>query len=559
MHNHATEFITPTQFQLSLLLAIFKDCREFYPTRAQFDTDWRLISKLTCLKVLHREYKALNQALVAGELPFRPSSILANWTITPFSKPREVRAMRQLLGIFSRLEGFCSPDEALSGYATRVSNARGRLPDGIASIARDLVQTWLGPCPTLLELYPKHGPGAVAESIRDPREKAFFRYYYPQLDAVGGKALLYLNDRHAELAPRDLKSQRHPITKVVAVPKDFSKPRIISCEPTLMMFLQQAVAVHMMGVLEARCPYLRFRDQQVNQLLAKDHSCATLDMSNASDTVSRRLVYALFPPDWRRLLFSLRSHFSRLPNGTLVPLRAFAPMGSALCFPVESVVFAAMTVAIAINLKGPQWVKRKARSFAVYGDDIIAPIELAEDLIRFLPIFGFQPNEQKCCYKSTFRESCGAEWYGDTHESVTIVRPRTLNSTDTSKLDRSSSRHVMPMVQHANALYAAGFSCAARFLSQTCEFPVAIGKGDAYANSELPWPKPGQFRWNKHLQRLEQQSLLPVMGRATSDASTGYENLFLGLVSGWQSNQALRPAVVKPRTKWVLAAPLGDR
>lgn len=35
--------------QMELLLAIFKDCREFYRSRAFFDNDFKLLSKVTLM------------------------------------------------------------------------------------------------------------------------------------------------------------------------------------------------------------------------------------------------------------------------------------------------------------------------------------------------------------------------------------------------------------------------------------------------------------------------------------------------------------------------------
>jgi hypothetical protein len=335
--SKASDLNVLTGEQRSILLAVFRDCKDYYHNRRDYDSDYQSLSRAS-LDELYNGWKSFNSQLASGSMEVTVPVI----TRFPFSVARStsdsVRAIRQVLGLFTRLEGFCDSDPALSAYRQRVSAARAKLPDVYVEVARSLVKAWLGPAPSLLDLRPQHGPGAVAEGYKQ-WEKAHFKYTFRQLRPYGAE-LLYLNGRHLAEEPRNLQELRHPITRVICVPKDFSKPRIISAEPCVMQFLQQGVARYMMSVLEQRCPYLNFRDQSVNAILSKKwDAVATLDMSDASDTVSRRIVRQLFPADWADLVFSLRSHFAELPDGTRVPLRAFAPMGSALCFPVESVIF----------------------------------------------------------------------------------------------------------------------------------------------------------------------------------------------------------------------------
>jgi hypothetical protein len=335
------------------------------------------------------------------------------------------------------------------------------------------------------------------------------------------------------------------------------KPRIISAEPQTMQFLQQGVARYMMATVEHLCPYIRFRDQTVNAMLAKrGDEVATLDMSDASDRVSRRIVRQLFPNDWAELLFSLRSGFSKLPDGTVVPLRAFAPMGSALCFPVEAIVFAAVTVAVLCHIDGGSWFsKEKRKLVGIYGDDIIVPRDAGEAVLAVLRATGFTPNVAKCCLNGFFRESCGAEWWrGD---DVTVVRPRSLSPLY-SPQDTYVSCAEMPMALHAKRLYETGFLNAAQWLADRCVFPVAIGDGPGYMPSGLNWKKPGKFRWNPKYQRLEQQTTCCSEQQARSYVGDSYAALFLGLCSGWQSHQVCRPRI-KPKTTWVLASPLSER
>lgn len=543
-----------TQEQRDLLLSVFSDGRDIYPSRALFDKDYKSLSGAS-LSDLYAAWKDFNVQLATAVNPLKPKILsLEFWAED--AQPREIRFVRQVLGLFSRLEGHSDPSAALEGFRDRVSAARARLPDMYVSLARGFISAWLGPAPSRLDLYPKHGPGAVAEKLKH-HEKVDIRATFRQLRAVGGEDLLYLHDLHKALAPYpNLRELKHPITRVIAVPKDFIKPRIISAEPQVMQFLQQGVARYLMATLETRCRYINFRDQSVNAILSRDWvRVATLDMSDASDLVSRRIVKQLFPADWFALLSALRSHFAVLPSGEITPLRSFAPMGSALCFPVESIVFAAVCGAILSTIDNGRYLLREKRLFRVYGDDIIVPRDAAEVVLAVLRATGFQPNGSKCCTSGYFRESCGAEWWKGV--DVTVVRPRSLNPYSTT-VDRNASRSEMPMALHAKALYVRGFISAANNLASFCKFPVALGDGPGYMPSSISWPQVGRIRWNPNLQRCEQEALVPVQVRRPSYTGDSYGALFLALCGCWSSEQVLSPRI-KPKRKWVVAAPLLER
>lgn len=544
-----------TTDQRDFLLSVFKDGKEFYTSRADFDADYRSLCHAS-LGSLYAAWKAFNRDLAASaEYPIVPG-VLVHLSVDPYdAKPALIRFIRQVLGLFSRLEGHIDPSDALRNFAQRVSHARSRLPDPYVATARAFISSWLGPCPALLDLYPKHGPGAVAEGLK-MHEKVHIPVYFRQLDRVGGLPLLYLNDTHQQMEPHpQLRVLKHPITRVISVPKDFSKPRIISAEPCAMQFLQQGVARYMMAALEQRCPYINFRDQNVNaRLAAQWKDVATLDLSDASDTVSRRIVKQLLPDDWFALLSSLRSHFVKMPDGTIVPCRAFAPMGSALCFPVESLIFAAVTGSVLSSVDDGKLLRQQKHLFRVYGDDIIVPRAAARAVMAVLRATGFLPNESKCCYNGYFRESCGAEWYKGV--DITVVRPKSLNARAITP-DRASPME-MPMALHAKALYSRGFLRAAQHLASLCDFPVAIGDGPGYYPSELAWPRPGRIRWNSKLQRCEQEAMLPVQGGLPSYTGDLYGALFLALSGGWSSERVLQPRL-KPKTRWVAARPLSER
>jgi hypothetical protein len=111
-----------------------------------------------------------------------------------------------------------------------------------------------------------------------------------------------------------------------------------------------------------------------------------------------------------------------MPGGEILRTKKFAPMGSALCFPVECIIFAAI-VEYAIDRAGDP---PKRSLYCVYGDDIVVETEYAEGVISALEEFGFTVNRDKSFYTIThlnFRESCGGEFlFGDDVAPVRIPR-----------------------------------------------------------------------------------------------------------------------------------------
>lgn len=184
-------------------------------------------------------------------------------------------------------------------------------------------------------------------------------------------------------------------------------------EPATLMYLQQGIW-HLIEMQVGLNPILRsridFRDQIRNRELARYGSLfrnyGTIDLSAASDSVSYELVKQLFRGTWLyRFLVCLRSTNTRLPNGDVIELKKFAPMGSALCFPVETIVFAAICQLVTRDCLHSQ-------TYSVFGDDIIAPTDKIPEICDLLSQLGFKVNTSKSFVEPEcwFRESCGGEY-----------------------------------------------------------------------------------------------------------------------------------------------------
>jgi hypothetical protein len=218
--------------------------------------------------------------------------------------------------------------------------------------------------------------------------------------------------------------------KVILVPKDSRGPRLISCEPLYLQWIQQGISRALVQHVEHHPltkGHVNFTDQSVNQMLALfgsiDGSLSTLDLNEASDRVSLGLIRLIFPEWLVAILENTRSQSTMLPNKRVLPLSKFAPMGSALCFPILALTVWAILVAAAPNAS-------TRKSIYVYGDDVIVPTAFAADAIEQLEFFGLKVNKDKSCTEGLFRESCGCDAFRG--EEVTPVRLRTVWSSTLS-------------------------------------------------------------------------------------------------------------------------------
>lgn len=185
---------------------------------------------------------------------------------------------------------------------------------------------------------------------------------------------------------------------MITVPKNAKTDRVICYEPHMNIRLQLAVGTYIRKRL-ARCG-VNLNDQSVNQrralLGSKTGHLATIDLSMASDTMSRELVAQLLPIDWLVYLDSIRSWYTTWPDGSTRKCEKFSSMGNGFTFELESLIFYALASAVAENV-------------SVYGDDIIIKTSHYEDVKSVLEWAGFSLNEKKSFAVGNFRESCGVD------------------------------------------------------------------------------------------------------------------------------------------------------
>lgn len=318
------------------------------------------------------------------------------------------------------------------------------------------------------DIKPSHGSGASACRTRPWERYQSFRFD-AQIDKIWPFSdYFFVGSTHlcdeinklvdAEELPRQ--------ARAVYVPKDYRGPRLISCEPRELTYIQQGLMNLLYTTLERKVQttgLVNFTDQSLNQQLAKvgslysnvhhreyrtktstrisgknlycdvigeNRELATLDLKDASDLLRWDVVKDLFPLDWVAALDACRSTRTMLPCGTVVELVKHAPMGSSVCFPVMAlVIWAVITTAISAHHENgcpayPQshaYVGRKTggskwlqdQPVWVYGDDVIVANRHAALAMRALTLVGLQVNQDKSFYKpgGSFRESCGGEYY----------------------------------------------------------------------------------------------------------------------------------------------------
>jgi len=359
------------------------------------------------------------------------------------------------------------------------------------------------------DLIPRHGPGAVSEAGKG------FKWAFPnwprKLEAI------FPYDWHVtgDFDSRERPPDREESSRLIAVPKTFKGPRLICAEPTAHQYIQQGIWNWLDDRIRATTlgACIDFASQEESQKMAllASHSglLATLDLSAASDRLSTRLVEYIFQGS--NLLDMFHACRTRSVKQTLdmkLPklhiLRKFATMGSALTFPVQTIVFAILSC-WALRLAEGRWDdwsnwKSDFGRIRVFGDDIIVPTHAYGITKLVLHECGLLVNSNKSFGGSHFRESCGMDAFNGV--DVTPARHRL-------PYDGSASS-TAALVEYSNNLYKKGMwnaSDKAFGLIPASErklIPVT-GPDDEVALGRVSYqngvPHRQRRRWDPNLQR----------------------------------------------------------
>jgi len=507
-------------------------------------------------------------------------------------EPLAVDCVRQLTLVFYKLEvdydeavektfieAFKSTDKALPSCREIATERLGRtLLDRMRYyITRILCNT------DPRDIRPCHGSGATACKTRNS-DKWRKMDYYSQLDDVYPYSdhffysATHLSDEMGQLEKSETKST--PRARVCLVPKDSRGPRIISCEPSELMFIQQGLMMKLYECLETQpltAGFVNFTDQTINRNLAREGSLngkwATIDLSEASDRVTLDLVSNVFPRDWVECLLACRSAETLLPDGEVVTLNKFAPMGSSCCFPVEALVFWACAQASIeeawkhpdrdllsrLSAEGftsnkrhgdqlfpvlkPRDPSHRFETF-VYGDDIIIPSTFAEVVVNGLQAIGLVVNNEKSYLRGPFRESCGGDYYLGV--DVTPVRVRKyLGKSVTSAVTNADLANcfIAKFGEYFSLELIQVIEEAQEYIFPRSEFqlPAAI-RSSSRACNDVHFLR----KWNSKLQRFEHRVLTLTSSSSEEHEPDWFELLRKELQSKGPHGSRLEDPYVHP-------------
>lgn len=365
------------------------------------------------------------------------------------------------------------------------------------------------------DIVPSHGPGAVASGQKNWEKMKFAVKYdcihqrFPYYNFFVANAM----DLAATVRMyKDRPVSPSGVAKTVLVPKDARGPRLISMEPTEFMWIQQGIMKKLVDWIEHHPltrGHVNFTDQEINRSLALQGSisgdCVTLDMKEASDRISLWLVRMLFA-DLPLLddILATRTEATELPSGEVHLMRKFAPMGSALCFPIMSLVHWSLAVATLYVYEGVP-LKQGRASVYVYGDDIIIKGQNHTALFDVFPRFELQFNEGKCCTTGIFRESCGMD--AVMGQEVTPLKLK--KQLPVSPYDATG---YVAYVDYINSLWSAAYYSSSDYIKDYIEeifgvIPSVSLDSDApglkVERAEYSNARKFHRRWNKKLQRYE--------------------------------------------------------
>lgn len=207
-----------------------------------------------------------------------------------------------------------------------------------------------------------------------------------------------------------------PGARGASVPKNQDTDRFINVEPMFNVILQRVVASEIKRCLTLAGNHLgslsintesgkiSYSDaQELHKRMIKNLDYATVDFSNASDSVLCWVIDLLFPEKVKYLLKTYRSKTVKVGGVLHTPLK-LSSMGNGFTFEVMTILLLAI-----------------GRTFdstcRVYGDDVIIRASVAERFIDVLSDISFTTNSKKTFLTGLFRESCGAFQ----HESVDII------------------------------------------------------------------------------------------------------------------------------------------
>jgi hypothetical protein len=314
----------------------------------------------------------------------------------------------------------------------------------------------------------RHGSGAVSEG-----GLSIDKYSIANLPQ---KLIRYFGKYHFPIAPNVSILNHEPPSRILCVPKDAKKPRVIAAEPNWNMFAQQNLRGYLERLTRDTIPgFISFNDQRPSQDFARrgsiDSSIATVDLSSASDRLSLWLVERMFRfnPNLLSAIHAVRTRWYKItyPNGdTEYSLfRKAISQGTAITFPLQSICFLLIALASTGEKDLDKAIAKGKGNIRIFGDDICVRTEWYDNLVLLLEYCFLEVNTSKSFHTGFFRESCGGDFYkGD---DVTPIKLKCI--------DYASPRGIQSARDSSNEAFVKGFwnlSEHLRSVSRSREVPI---------------------------------------------------------------------------------------
>jgi len=373
------------------------------------------------LEIGHVDPTLLTGFRLRGGLPvflrgFLDQIFSADGAVSDSASPEAVLAIRQLTGVFGKLFlqasaerttaamlQYLKTDDEVERWSSEWTQDGDPEFSRMATLLFGDIFNQINADVAYGRLIPRHGGGSTAEKILGNAKFSQITWHWRLEGFFPSSDYLLPNARyHSYLDTINFVELEDELpVRVISVPKTQKTPRIIAAEPICMQYTQQAMLSRFAECIAFDNLVSRFiplENQVVNQVLAREGSIngslATLDLSEASDRVPNALVRTLLG-NWEHLDGAVQACRSvranvQLGDKSVVTreIAKFASMGSALTFPIEAMVFLTVVMlgiqrAVGRRLRRDHIIGLQGK-VAVYGDDIIVPVDYVESVVHEL-------------------------------------------------------------------------------------------------------------------------------------------------------------------------------
>jgi hypothetical protein len=342
--------------------------------------------------------------------------------------------------------------------------------------------------------------------MRDGRTTSDIGVKYSEL--VGSSMVRWIGSKEYKTRYYDFLNSSVPyrfgrpprVVKVMCVPKDFKSKRIIAPTPAIYNWIGHSVREYLLYLTERTGAIVHMdpEDQTVNAQLSKfgslDGAWDTFDLSSASDSIPRQLMFSMLPMELRDCIAMCLEDYVLLPSSKgdkVFPCSMIATSGNVLTPFLQSVFFLALG-RVACSLSGVP-----CDGVFVYNDDIVVRHAASDCLRDLITLYGGTVNEKKTYCTGPYRESCGSESYNG-FDVAPLYWPRSAFPTNGEQ-----AMSFMVTLQHRLESYTltniflmdvVTKSCP-RVLGMEMTFSCDVEHSDLYA----AWMSPEESEKSQHL------------------------------------------------------------